>query len=145
MNFYQHITSLGDYFVSMRKLETYMSVDLAFPSNWGLPKSIQEICSIVPFECGIENMKGVSFVSEMNEKSFEKMIGGINRVIKLNKEREMKDELFSQVVQQLKDTFAKKDLDTLKTLQIEFGDKPTLPEIIDETGGESHQLVEEGN
>jgi len=143
MNFYQHITSLGDYFVSMRKLETYMSVDLAFPSNWGLPKSIQEICSIVPFECGIEHMKGVSFVSEMNEKSFEKMIGGINRVIKLNKEREMKDELFSQVVQQLKDTFAKKDLDTLKTLQIEFGDKPTLPEMIDETGGESHQLVEE--
>lgn len=143
MNFYQHITSLGDYFVSMRKLETYMSVDLAFPSNWGLPKSIQEICSIVPFECGIENMKGVSFVSEMNEKSFEKMIGGINRVIKLNKEREMKDELFSQVVMQLKDTFAKKDLDTLKTLQIEFGDKPTLPEMIDETGGESHQLVEE--
>lgn len=120
-----------------------MSVDLAFPSNWGLPKSIQEICSIVPFECGIEHMKGVSFVSEMNEKSFEKMIGGINRVIKLNKEREMKDELFSQVVQQLKDTFAKKDLDTLKTLQIEFGDKPTLPEMIDETGGESHQLVEE--
>lgn len=145
MNFYQHITSLGDYFVSMRKLETYMSIDLAFPSNWGLPKSIQEICSIVPFECGIEHMKGVSFVSEMNEKSFEKMIGGINRVIKLNKEREMKDELFSQVVQQLKDTFAKKDLDTLKTLQIEFGDKPTLPEMIDETGGESHQLVEEGN
>jgi len=143
MNFYQHITSLGDYFVSMRKLETYMSIDLAFPSNWGLPKSIQEICSIVPFECGIEHMKGVSFVSEMNEKSFEKMIGGINRVIKLNKEREMKDELFSQVVQQLKDTFAKKDLDTLKTLQIEFGDKPTLPEMIDETGGESHQLVEE--
>ena len=40
-----------------------------------------------------------------------------DKVIKLNKEREMKDELFNQAVLQLKETFAKKDLDTLKTLQ----------------------------
>jgi hypothetical protein len=123
----------------MRKLETYMSIDLAFPSNWGLPKSIQEICSIVPFDSGVENMKGISFVCEMSEISFEKTITGINKVIRLNKEREMKDELFNLAVQQLK------DLDTLKTLQFEFGDKPQLLDIIDEPRGENVELAEEGN
>lgn len=129
----------------MRKLDTYISIDLAFPSSWGLPKSIQEICSIVPFDSGIENMKGISFVSEMGEIPFEKTITGINKVIRLNKEREMKDELFNQAVKQLKETFAKKDLDTLKTLQFEFGDKPQLLEIIDEPRGEDVELVEKGN
>jgi hypothetical protein len=145
MNLYQHIESFGSYFVSMRKLETYMSIDLAFPSNWGLPKSIQEICSIVPFDSGVENMKGISFVCEMGEIPFEKTITGINKVIRLNKEREMKDELFNLAVQQLKETFAKKDLDTLKTLQFEFGDKPQLLDIIDEPRGENVELAEEGN
>jgi hypothetical protein len=129
----------------MRKLETYMSIDLAFPSNWGLPKSIQEICSIVPFDSGVENMKGISFVCEMSEISFEKTITGINKVIRLNKEREMKDELFNLAVQQLKETFAKRDLDTLKTLKFEFGDKPQLLDIIDEPRGENVELAEEGN
>jgi len=66
-----------------------MSIDLAFPSNWGLPKSIQEICSIVPFDSGVENMKGISFVCEMSEISFEKTITGINKVIRLNKSLEI--------------------------------------------------------
>jgi hypothetical protein len=90
-------------------------------------------------------MKGISFVCEMGEIPFEKTITGINKVIRLNKEREMKDELFNLAVQQLKETFAKKDLDTLKTLQFEFGDKPQLLDIIDEPRGENVELAEEGN
>jgi hypothetical protein len=65
----------------------------------------------------------------------------IGKIIKLNKEKEIKNQMFEDAVKNLRATFDKKDLDTLKTLEFKFSDKPILPEIKDETG-ETFELVE---
>lgn len=117
-------------------------MDLTLPTSWGIPKSVQEVAQIVPYELNVEGQRGISFVCEFNEESFEKTILALNKIIKLNKEKEIKNQMFEEAVKSLRVTFDKKDLDTLKTLEFKFSDKPILPEIKDGTG-ETFELVEE--
>ena len=142
MNFYNHLQSLEPYLVSLRKLDTHFSLDLAIPSNWGIPKSTQEIAQIVPFDSGMENFRGISFVCEFDEKNFEKTYTTILKIIKMNKEKEIKNQMFEEAVKNLKDTFDKKDLETLKTLEFKFSDKPVISELVNGTG-EAFELVED--
>jgi len=44
----------------------------------------------------------------------------VGKIIKLNKERELKEQLFKQTVDQLKKTFEKNDLDKLQNLYFDF-------------------------
>ena len=142
MNLYSHLIKFEDYLLSVRRLDTHISMDLTFPTSWGIPKSVQEVAQIVPYELNVEGQRGISFVCEFNEESFEKTILALNKIIKLNKEKEIKNQMFEEAVKSLRVTFDKKDLDTLKTLEFKFSDKPILPEIKDGTG-ETFELVEE--
>jgi hypothetical protein len=142
MNLYNHLFGFSDYLVSIRRLDTHISMDLALPTSWGIPKSVQEVAQIVPFELNKEGHRGISLVCEFAESEFEKVVLVINKIIKLNKEKEIKNEMFEQAVKSLRATFDKKDLDTLKTLEFKFSDKPIIPEIKDGTG-ETFELVEE--
>ncbi len=142
MNLYSHLIKFEDYLLSVRRLDTHISMDLTLPTSWGIPKSVQEVAQIVPYELNVEGQRGISFVCEFNEESFEKTILALNKIIKLNKEKEIKNQMFEEAVKSLRVTFDKKDLDTLKTLEFKFSDKPILPEIKDGTG-ETFELVEE--
>lgn len=142
MNLYSHLIKFEDYLLSIRRLDTHISMDLTLPTSWGIPKSVQEVAQIVPYELNVEGQRGISFVCEFNEESFEKTILALNKIIKLNKEKEIKNQMFEEAVKSLRVTFDKKDLDTLKTLEFKFSDKPILPEIKDGTG-ETFELVEE--
>lgn len=142
MNLYSHLIKFEDYLLSVRRLDTHISMDLTLPTSWGIPKSVQEVAQIVPYELNVEGQRGISFVCEFNEESFEKTILALNKIIKLNKEKEIKNQMFEEAVKNLRVTFDKKDLDTLKTLEFKFSDKPILPEIKDGTG-ETFELVEE--
>lgn len=142
MNLYSHLSKLEGYLLSLRRLDTHISLDLTLPTTWGISKSVQEVAQIVPYELNVEGQRGISFVCEFNEDSFEKTLMAIGRIIKLNKEKEIKNQMFEDAVKNLRATFDKKDLDTLKTLEFKFSDKPILPEIKDETG-ETFELVEE--
>jgi hypothetical protein len=44
----------------------------------------------------------------------------IAKIIKLNKEKELKEKLFKQTIEQLKQTFEKTDLDKLQNLYFDF-------------------------
>ena len=142
MNLYSHLIKFEDYLLSIRRLDTHISMDLTLTTSWGIPKSVQEVAQIVPYELNVEGQRGISFVCEFNEESFEKTILALNKIIKLNKEKEIKNQMFEEAVKSLRVTFDKKDLDTLKTLEFKFSDKPILPEIKDGTG-ETFELVEE--
>jgi hypothetical protein len=134
MSFYQHISSFSDYLHSIRKLEDYLSFDIFFPVKWGVPKSIIDEGKIVPFESGDENYKGFSFVSSLNEKEVNDTINKIIRTIKLNKDREIKDKLFRDTIDKLKQTFEKNDLDKLKKLYFDFDIEETT--LSDEQDGQ---------
>jgi hypothetical protein len=120
MSFYKELEPFIEYIHSIRKLKNYLSIDLKFPIKWSLPKSIVEEGQIVGFESDDSNFKGVSFVTEISEVSVNVTLTKIAKIIKLNKEKELKEKLFKQTIEQLKQTFEKTDLDKLQNLYFDF-------------------------
>jgi hypothetical protein len=106
---------------------------MTFPTKWSLPKSIIDEGQVVGFESENQNMKGVSFVSQIDEKQISTTMTKIAKIIKLNKERELKEKLFKQTVEQLKSTFEKTDLDKLQNLYFDFDEGDTSLDIEDDS------------
>jgi hypothetical protein len=120
MSFYKELSPFIDYIHSIRKLESYLSFDMKFPEKWSMPKNIIDEGQVVGFDCEEPNKRGISFVTEVNEKQMSKTLVLVGKIIKLNKERELKEQLFKQTVDQLKKTFEKNDLDKLQNLYFDF-------------------------
>jgi hypothetical protein len=120
MSFYKEIVPFVEYIHSIRKLESYLSFDMKFPTKWSIPKSIVDEGQVIGFEVEDPNMKGITFISPIGEKEVSTIIVKIGKIIKLNKERELKERLFKQTVEQLKQTFEKTDLDKLQNLYFDF-------------------------
>ena len=119
---------------------------MVFPTKWSLPKNLVEEGQIVGFETEGADNKGISFVAEITDVSVNDVLTKIARVIKLNKEKELKERLFRQTVEQLKQTFEKTDLDKLQNLYFDFDiDEETNLDIHEpsETEPENNKLVGE--
>jgi hypothetical protein len=129
MSFYKELLPFVEYLHSIRKLKTYLSFDMVFPTKWSLPKSIVEEGQIVGFEAENQNLKGISFVSPIDDSEVSKTMIKISKVIKLNKEKELKERLFKETVERLKSTFEKTDLDKLQNLYFDFDDGDDTPEL----------------
>jgi hypothetical protein len=153
MSFYKELVPFIDYIHSIRRLESYLSFDMKFPAKWSLPKSIVEEGQVVGFETDNQNLKGISFVSPIAEKDVSIILTKIGKVIKLNKEKELKEKLFKQTVEQLKQTFEKTDIDKLQSLyfdfesaeinsELEINDDITEDEIEDEQDGQEPTTTE---
>jgi hypothetical protein len=142
MSFYKEIAPFVEYVHSIRKLKNYLSFDMTFPTKWSLPKSIVDEGQVVGFEAENQNYKGISFVSPIEEREISITMTKIAKIIKLNKERELKEKLFKQTVEQLKTTFEKTDLDKLQNLYFDFEVEDTTLDIednIDEPTLEIHE------
>ena len=142
MSFYKEIAPFVEYVHSIRKLKNYLSFDMTFPTKWSLPKSIVDEGQVVGFEAENQNYKGISFVSPIDEREISVTMTKIAKIIKLNKERELKEKLFKQTVEQLKTTFEKTDLDKLQNLYFDFEVEDTTLDIeddIDEPTLETHE------
>ena len=139
MDFYKVFVDYVDYIHSIRKLEDFLSFDMKFPSKWGLPKSYLEEGKLVPFETGDENLKGFSFVCQISEKDINEVLVKIGRAIKLNKDREIKDKLFKETIEKLKQTFEKTDLDRLKKLYFDF--ETDVTELNEEEDGQESETI----
>ena len=127
MSFYKELAPFVEYIHSIRKLKDYLSFDMVFPTKWSLPKSLIEEGQVVGFESDDQNLKGISFVSPISESEVAVVLTKISKVIKLNKERELKEKLFKQTIEQLKLAFEKNDLDKLQNLYFDFEtDEPKL-------------------
>lgn len=129
MSFYKEIAPFNEYIRSIRKLKTYLSFDLEFPSKWSIPKSLVEEGQAVAFESEDTNKKGISFVALFDETNISSTLTKVAKIIKLNKEKEIKEKLFKQTIEQLKETFERTDLDKLKTLYFDFDLEETELEI----------------
>jgi len=136
MSLYKELAPFVEYIHSIRKLESYLSFDMKFPVKWSIPKSLVDEGQLVGFEADNQNLKGISFVTPISESDVSKSLTRIAKIIKLNKEKELKEKLFKQTVEQLKSTFEKTDLDKLKNLYFDFDDGDETPELeveLDET------------
>jgi len=139
MNFYQNIAPFSDYLFSIRKLKDYLSIDLLFPLKWSIPKSMLETTETVPFNSETNETKGLSFVCPLDEQSISQTLAKINKIIKLNKEKEQKEILFKHTIEELKKTFEKNDLDTLQKLYFDFEIEEDIPNLNDYESGKSEE------
>ena len=142
MSFYKELAPFVQYIHSIRKLETYLSFDMSFPTKWSLPKSIIDEGQSISFNVEDQNLKGVTFVSQINENDISLMLTKIAKIIKLNKERELKEQLFKQTIDQLKQTFEKNDLDKLQNLYFDFETDITPDLDLDEQNGQESATIE---
>jgi hypothetical protein len=133
MSFYREIAPFVEYVHSIRKLQEYLSFDMTFPTKWSLPKSIIDEGQVVGFEVEPQTLKGISFVSQIDEKQISLTIAKIAKIIKINQERELKEKLFKHTVEQLKTTFEKTDLDKLQNLYFDFDEEEPSLGIEDDT------------
>jgi hypothetical protein len=135
MSFYKEIVPFVEYIHSIRKLESYLSFDMKFPNKWSIPKNIVDEGQVIGFEVEDPNSKGVTFVTPINEREVSSTLVKVGKIIKLNKERELKERLFKQTVEQLKQTFEKTDLDKLQNLYFDFDedDVDTSLDVNEET------------
>jgi hypothetical protein len=150
MSFYKEIVPFVEYIHSIRKLETYLSFDMKFPTKWSIPKNIIDEGQVIGFEVEDPNSKGITFVCPIGEKEVSSILVKIGKTIKLNKERELKERLFKQTVEQLKQTFEKTDLDKLQNLYFDFDegeldtdlDGEIETNLEDEQNGQESTVVE---
>jgi hypothetical protein len=127
MNFNETVIKLEKYLHSIRKLKTYLSIDLIFPPNWVFPKSIIDSTQVVQNE-GPNNTTITSFVSSFKDSN--KIVDMIFKIINYNLELEEKERLLKMKVAELKEIFKSNNLDALKTLEITV---PEYEEDIDDT------------
>lgn len=150
MSFYKEIVPYIEYIHSIRRLESYLSFDMKFPTKWSIPKSIVDEGQVIGFEVEDTNSKGISFVCPISEKEVSLTLVKIAKIIKLNKEKELKERLFKQTVEQLKQTFEKTDLDKLQNLYFDFDEEDVdtsldvelEPDINDEQDGQESTVTE---
>jgi exoribonuclease R len=114
---------------------------MKFPTRWSLPKSIMDEGQLVSFDVGLENLKGLSFVCKIDDTDIELTLSKVLKIIKLNKEREIKERLFKETVEQLKNTFEKTNLDKLQKLYFDFEKDETILNTDEERS--TIELVEE--
>ena len=120
MSLYKEFSALLPYLQSVRKLQNYLTFDVSFPTTWKLPKKYVEEDKVMEQNSKIDNYRLFSFVSEITEEGIEKVSQNIQNIIKYNLEREEKEALFNNKVDELKLIFEKQNLKNLKNLKFDL-------------------------
>jgi hypothetical protein len=120
MSLYREFSTLLPYIQSVRKLKEFLSFDISFPNTWKLPKKFIREDRAVEQESKIPNERMISFVSEISEEDVETTYKNIQSIIKYNLDREEKERLFNDKVNELKVLFEKQNLTNLKGLEFQI-------------------------
>ena len=141
---YNELKDIFQFLVSVRKLKTYLTIDIEFPANWKIPKKYVIEDKIVENEKLNENYRFFSFVTEFNEVEMNQTVSNIKKIVSYNKEIEMKEKLLKQKIDELKRIFEKENLDNLQSLKFDISEEKLDDgeEIVD-TRGTNGGLVEQ--
>ena len=117
---YNEFKDIFHYLVSVRKLKTYLSIDIEFPTQWKIPKRCVDEDKIMENQKMSENKRFFSFVSEFNETNLDRTIDNIKKIVAYNKEIVLQEKLLKQKIEELKKIFENKDLENLQNLKFEL-------------------------
>ena len=141
---YNEFKDIFNYLVSIRKLKTYLSIDIEFPITWKIPKRFVDEDKIMENQKVNEDKRFFSFVSEFNQINLDKTVQNIKNIISYNKEIEMKERLLKKKIDELKKIFESKNLENLQTLKFELLEQQLNDGEEDfNEGGTSNNLAEE--
>jgi uncharacterized protein (DUF2344 family) len=130
--------------MSVRKLKTYLTIDVEFPDHWKIPKKYVQEDKVIENERVNEGLRFFSFVSEFNEQNLKTTVDSIKKIISFNKEIEMKEKLLKQKIDELKKIFQSEKLESLQSLKFDLiEEKLTDGEEIINSNREGDRLVEE--
>ena len=139
MTFEEIIEILFPYLYSIRRLKTYLSFDLIFPTTWEFSNQIVEKLQITQNE-GNDGKLITSIVTLPNDMSGT--LSSIQKIIYHNLEREEKEKLFKSKVSELKKLFGSTNLEQLKHLEFSVYDEedgePQLYGTVDDEGLEGN-------
>ena len=119
MNLYEQLNEIFPYLISIRKLETYVSIDVELPTTWKLPKKYVDEKMVVEQKSAKPEFRCFSFATSFDEETLDKLFNNLKNIIKYNKEREEKERLFEEKVKELKSFFDKSNLTDLKSLEFQ--------------------------
>lgn len=120
---------LFPYFHGMRKLKTYISLELIFPKTWEFPNEIISKAQVEQNDKYTGEGYFLVFVSQVNG-DINSMIEVIAELINHNLEREEKEKLLRAKVSELKEIFRQASLNDLKGLRINI-DTPDEDDLED--------------
>ena len=131
--YYNFLNKIQKNLKMVRVLDTHVSYDLLFSNKWVLPRNMGKGIEVV--KNGIDGDKiSLSFVCQINETSVNQLEDLIDNIIKSNLEREAKDKLFRNKVQELKGIFENENLEDLQNLKFDVDEITSIinsKEIID--------------
>ena len=120
MSLFKEFSQLLPYLQSVRKLEKYLCFDVQFPKTWKILKKYVNEEKVLQQESKNIEERLFSFISEINEDDVNLTIDNIKNIISYNLELEMKEKLFDDKVNELKNIFEKQNLNSLKNLQFQI-------------------------
>lgn len=125
-NLQKTLDSLQPYVIGIRKLEGATLVDVVFKEGWTIPDD-----PTITKVTGSDEMNYVMIYSQVDGVGLDELLEYVEKVIKMNQEREKKHELLKLKVNELKEIFKKYPLNKLKNLKFKFDEEELVPSFID--------------
>ena len=139
MIYSQFIESTSTYLKSVRILKNYVTFDMVFPQTWVLLKKAPDNIEILQNN-DKDGTVVTSFVCVNNTRLIDIIETTIQKIVKTNIEREEKEKLYKNKVQELKQIFEKENLENLKALKFDLEELTSLmtqeDDEVDATVGE---------
>lgn len=114
-NIQKALDALQPYVIGIRYLEGLVAVDAVFKEGWIVPDD-----KFVKKEKGDAGMNYFMLYSDVPNIGLDEILVYVDKVIKLNLEKEKKQDLLRTKVEELKMLFSKNNLNTLKNLRFTF-------------------------
>jgi len=122
MIFSEFTEKTKEYIKSVRYIKDYLSFDLYMKTNWVIPKKYVEGIEVISQEKSDRpNTTLYSFVVKNEKELVDKLETALDGVFSFNKEREEKEKLFKEKIDELKSVFENKNVDELKRLYRSLG------------------------
>lgn len=125
-NIQKTLDSLQPYVIGIRYVEGTPVVDVVFKEGWSVPSD-----NNVKMAKGDESMNYYMLFSDSPKIGLDDLLGYVERVIKLNLEKEKKHELLREKVNELKEIFKKTPLTKLNRLKFTFAEEELIPKLND--------------
>lgn len=123
-NIQKTLDSLQPYVIGIRYVEGTPVVDVVFKEGWSVPQD-----NNVKMAKGDESMNYYMLFSDSPKIGLDDLLGYVEKVIKLNLEKEKKHELLRVKVNELKEIFKKTPLTKLNRLKFTFAEEELIPKL----------------
>ena len=122
----QTLDSLQPYVIGIRYLEGTPIVDAVFKDGWTVPEDTK-----IKKVKGNDELNYYMLLSEVDGIGLDELLAFVEKTIKLNVEREKKNDLFKVKANELREIFKKNTLSKLKHLNFTFTEEDLTPDLED--------------